>query len=474
MKTTIRILIITCFIFLLFSQHVSAAPRMQIYDHVYVAPDQATCDANPSLIPCYTDIFTAIDNLVDSSASTLTFIGTNYIDNSTTPIRSGPKDIDDNYLGEYPLTIDSLNGEGQIIATGTNATVPIFEIMEGDFAFRDLTIVCLNDNISAIRMIADGVEPDGNLAITNTNIDGCYIGLIDDGGIGDVLIVGNTFNSTGIASASPINYDAEGSILAFANNFIGFTYSLRAQSYGIFNLSHNWWGVYDDATMPTYEVDPPSDSWWNTRLGAEIVDWNAGIAPLGATLGIAQLTGGSDGINVIVTFGRSPSNAPFGNGIEPWVSSMCSDYYDFFTIEATSSDPYTIVLPVDLDTACHEEVWAKRDVFFIPASPTNDTQFDLCASSPTLKTCWPMVNAATLPSATLNHYGLNDLEISGLTYVDLGGTPFVAGSFEGTNPTALTLVDFTAQSSPSQRYIFPVLGFFLVVVFASQFFKRKI
>jgi hypothetical protein len=78
-----------------------------------------------------------------------------------------------------------------------------------------------------------------------------------------------------------------------------------------------------------------------------------------------------------------------------------------------------------------------------------------------------------LPNAILNHHGSNDLEISGLTFLDLGGTPFVAGSFEGTNPTALTLVNFTAQSSPIQRYIFLVLGFSLVVAFASPLFKRK-
>lgn len=464
MKNLQKIFLAIFLVLLIIYQPVSAAPRKQPFDHVYVAED---CGLYPGLNPCYTNVVTAIEDLNGSSTSTLTFVGINYYDNSENPIRSGPTQT-----GAYPITFEGYDDASRIVGTGNQSGVPIFEVNEGNVAFRNITIICSDNDLTAVRLSADGLDTDGNLAMQNVHINGCISAINPDGGIGNAVIIGNTFDSTGVAGATPFNCDTDGSILAFVNNFIGFEYSIRVQNAGIVNLSHNWWGVYDDDNQPIYESGILDETWWNTRLGAEVVAWAAGPAPGGAALGIAQLTGGTDGINVIVSHGRNASNAPFGNGIEPWVSRMCSDYYDFFTINATSSDPYSIILPVDTDTACHEEVWAKRDVFFIPASPTNDDQFDRCASSPSYKSCWPLINAATLPSASITHAGSN-LRISGLSYLDLGGTPIVAGSFEGTNPTAVTLIDFSTRSSKIANLAISMLGFGVVAILVFQTFKKR-
>ena len=292
---------------------------------------------------------------------------------------------------------------------------------------------------------------DGNYSPYSADKDLTLIGYdlptIDAGGNDAVVISGGNVVMKGfqVENADTALALSAGTLTAYANNINSYTTAL-SNTGATFNGSHNWWGVH--------EVKPPSlDSMsWEARLGADIEDWSDG--DLGATLGLASLSGGSSGTGVIVSHGRNfPDDAPFGNGIAPHADNMCSEYYDMFTVNASGSN-WTASVPVDDNVDCNSYTRDEKRLYWVP-------DHSECYPSNNLA-CWDLIEPA---SVVIN--GQN-LEATGLSVSDLGDTPFVAGDNGGSDPTAVTLRSFTTacRIDPS-LFVWVGLGF--VMIFLAGF-----
>ena len=221
-----------------------------------------------------------------------------------------------------------------------------------------------------------------------------------------------------------------GTLIAYANTIDNFTTGL-INSGGTANLKHNWWGTYTDPAPGGL-----SASDWQARLGAPIQSWADGSNS--ATLGNASLNGGT-GTVVIVDHGRGLANAPFDNGIAPHANDMCSDFYDFFTVSGSGS--WNVSVPVDNTTACNSQTRDPGKVFWIPYTTTYSI-----ACTPSNPACWNLI------TTNVTSVGQNIL-VANLSVAALGGTPFVAGSDGGNDPTAVTLIDFMAVPSSNNAAV---------------------
>jgi hypothetical protein len=233
-----------------------------------------------------------------------------------------------------------------------------------------------------------------------------------------------------------------GTLIAYANSIENFTTGLIDGGGCTTNLKHNWWGTYSDPA-PT----GLSAADWQARLGAPIQAWIDGSDS--ATLGNANLTGGT-GTAVIVNHGRGLTQAPFGNGITPHADNMCSDFYDFFTVNGSGG--WNVSVPVDNTAACNSQTLNPGKVFWIPYTTTYSIE---CTSNN--PACWDLIATNIITSG-------QNIVVGNLSVAELGGTPFVAGSDGGNDPTAVTLTAFGAVPTAGN-----VVALMAVLLLASTF-----
>jgi uncharacterized repeat protein (TIGR01451 family) len=295
--------------------------------------------------------------------------------------------------------LNRLNDSGEITVLGSHTLAGA--LSSGNGGANNATVAgssgALVSAITSANNAAGFAVGSGNLTVKGLN-----------------LIAGST--------ADPLfDHGGSGSLHVYANNIGGWTGDPHQGSGGSADLGNNYWGVDAyDATDPGL----PGDG-WQRRLGAAIAQWSGGSDS--ATLGGASLGGGT-GIAVIISHGRGSAAAPFDSGVAPYVDETCSDFYDFFVREATGL--WTVRVPVDPTAACSSD----------PGNPlTNDRLYtipDIGDCAPGSAGCWNL-------APNLSHSG-SQLISSGLSPAALSGTPFVAGTPEGLDPTAVQLSVTTA------------------------------
>jgi hypothetical protein len=288
---------------------------------------------------------------------------------------------------------------------------------------------------------AVSVTSSGNMTMQNSiNTITAFDVVVAMEGSGTAVVKGNSFNGNVTAFEQ-----TSGTLIAYANNIAGYTTALNATG-GSSNLAHNWWGKYSDPIPPGLDVNS-----WDARLGAPVVSWTDGDGT--AVLGAAQLTGGS-GTAVIVSHGRA--NWPFGVGIIGSANMMCSDYYDFFTVNGGGT--WSLEVPVDNTAAGNLNTLAGLRLFWIPDI--------LDCNTPNNSACWDLVTGVTANG--------QNLVASNLTEVDLGGTPFVAGDSDGFDPTAITLQSVRVAAKDNPIWLLLLLGFtFISLSFGTIKFNRR-
>ncbi len=291
----------------------------------------------------------------------------------------------------------------------------------------------INNNTDGIRLESQtgytlSVIAAQNAISGNTNA----VNLIGVG-TANALIKGNT-----IVTNTTVFSQSDGVLTAYANNITNFTTGVITTG-GTYNIRHNWWGKYSDPAPSGVNATD-----WQARLGAPVDTWADGNN--GTALGNANLNGGT-GTAVIVSHGRIAANAPFGNAIAPY---LCSDYYDFFT--ANASGTWTVTVPIDNTADCNSQVRDPGKVFWIP---------------------YPLPDPAHWAPVTTNIITRSQvIAVVNLAPTDLGGTPFVAGL--GSNPTAITLIDFSAASTSTNYVLLIVLPIVLASIIVGLRVRRKV
>jgi hypothetical protein len=267
------------------------------------------------------------------------------------------------------------------------------------------------------------------IRITGNSFTNVTTGLqVQSNGLAQVA--GNSFTT----GSTPFETAAGTSVVAYANNISGFANGHTGT--GAPNLRHNYWGTTDPLAAALPGLDATT---WAARLGVDVEGWADGTGT--ATLGGATLSGGT-GTGVIVSHGRDlVSDSPFGNGTAGYGDAMCSEYYDFFTVNGGGN--WTVTVPVDNNVSCNANTRDMQRLYWI-------ADISQCTPSTNL-TCWDLVAGTTTSGQTL--------QVAGLTAAQLGGTPFVAGSPQSTDPNLATVRRLTATpASP------PLAGLGVAVV----------
>jgi hypothetical protein len=302
---------------------------------------------------------------------------------------------------------------------------------------------CFGTVQAALNVLADGglVTTYGthNIATTLTSDNaGANSATFDGtgtlnwtGGAGALFTIGAgaiTVKGLNLTNANTVfNRTGAGALTAYANNILTFTTAYAGA--GTPAIGHNFWGTNNPlAAAPT---GMPAGE-WSQRMGAQRSSWAEGTsaASLPVSNGTARLTGQA-GTAVIVSHGRGAANAPFGNGIAPYVNQTCSDFFDLFTINGSGT--YTASLPLDATPGCINNTLNQKRIDWITT---------IASCSPSTNTaCWGPISTARVNIAAPN------LEVTGLTVAELGGTPFVAGDVNGNDPTAIQLRSIGASAS---------------------------
>jgi hypothetical protein len=384
--------------------------------HIYVASSLAACNFEA---PCTNNVELALDWVANDGWITI-------LDNYTvdTGLMSGNGGANNLLIdGPGTLTWDS----------GVDST--LFTVGTGNITFDSVSMEAI------VPGTAVSVTSSGNLTMQNSiNTITAFDVVVAMEGSGTAVVKGNSFNGNVTAFEQ-----TSGTLIAYANNIAGYTTALNATG-GSSNLAHNWWGKYSDPIPPGLDVNS-----WDARLGAPVVSWTVGDGT--AVLGAAQLTGGS-GTAVIVSHGRA--NWPFGVGIIGSANMMCSDYYDFFTVNGGGT--WSLEVPVDNTAACNLNTLAGLRLFWIPDI--------LDCNTPNNSACWDLVMGVTANG--------QNLVASNLTVVDLGGTPFVAGDSDGFDPTAITLQSVRVAAKDNPLWLLLLLGFtFISLSFGTIKFNRR-
>ncbi len=308
----------------------------------------------------------------------------------------------------------------------------------------------------------------GDLTISNSTITGNTASSTPGGAVqqagGTLTLTGNTITAN---NGTPGLVQSGGSITAYANTITanngGSTATQATRSDGTGSVRHNWWGCGFTACITGFAA---SD--WQYRLGAPIVAWAAGdgsatLASVGSSSTTATLTGGT-GTAVIVSHGTGdPANAPFGKTDGSTV--VCSDFFDFFVVDASGTWDATVPL-YDSPAAC--------------GSTTIPYVLDLTTSAPEHSTPCP-APALNAQSCYWNAYGggvtvgSGTLTLSGLSVGDLAGTPIAAGDAANADPTSITLTDFTARPGSSALLLLlpVVVGLLAIIAIAVGMLRRR-
>ncbi len=324
---------------------------------------------------------------------------------------------------------DCHDGGSGVLCSGGPAASNLVQVQADNVTLRDLTLDGDAPGLTS-GITRNGADLDArnglvlgafnNLAVRNSTIRNVYLDSLYLTG-GNVTMSGATLNNQ-----DTVFDQTSGALTAYANSIISYTTALT-QTGGTRNLRHNWWGTF--SVTPTLVADAD----WRARLGAPIMIWTEGSN--GAALGDASLTGGT-GTAVIVDHGRSFTGAPFGNTIFDY-GSMCSDYYDFFTVNGSGT--WSISVPVDISVGgCLTQTLEPGKIYWIPP----DTPYDVDCTPFDNKACWDLLTTNVIT-------GSQNITVTGLTPTQLGGTQFVAGTITGSDPTVVAIVGLAATTDRS-------------------------
>ena len=217
------------------------------------------------------------------------------------------------------VTLQSGSPSASLTASGSDAIT----VQNGDVVIKNLAIIA-DPSFSAIRIDGGNVKVKGNTIDVN--------------------------NSTAFECGSGI-------LNAYANNLFNVVNGVSGSGCTV-NLEHNFWGVYDGSGPSGLSPDD-----WTARLGNVVEAYSDATFTIpggSVTLNGAALGGGT-GTAVIVSHGKN--YPPFGNGITPYINSMCGDYYDFFVRGGNGN--WYISMPVDDNVPCNTNVLAPQVVFRI-------------------------------------------------------------------------------------------------------------
>jgi|GEM_PF-3584943 len=252
--------------------------------------------------------------------------------------------------------------------------------------------------------------------------------MVNDGEAFVLSVAGSSLtvagNQTRVKNTQPAFRLNSGTLTAYANNLSGFGSGV-INTGGTFKGAHNWWGSAFTAPLGLSAAD------WAARLGAPMAAWAEGNGS--ATLGSAMLSGGT-GTAVIVSHGRGLANAPFGNGVAPYVDQMCSEFYDFFTVNGSGT--WQADVPVDNTVDCNANTLTPMKLAWIPAG----TDYTAECTPASNTNCWDGI-----PVVRVSAPGGQILRVNGLTVAELGGTQIVAGDSGGNDPTVVSLAGFAAR-----------------------------
>jgi hypothetical protein len=288
------------------------------------------------------------------------------------------------------------------------------------------TVSVTGNTISSNTVNGIIASTDGTLTVENNTISSNGDDGVDNSGA-TLTLRGNTIeNNTGYG------FDvAGGTNVAYANNFSGNKGGgFQAFVGDVDDAAKNWWGSHSDNTVgPTTSSGGSYTAAWAVRLGAAVDTWAAGTDSV--TLGNAQLTrtGGSSADGVIISFGRASANAPFGNGVPPYVNQACSPFYDFYALGSTTN--WRVVLPIDNTTDCNSNVLTQEIAYTI----NNVAE---CATANN-SACWDRIGNGNI---------LVDNNTLLIDNLDLSGTHIVSGdSSGGLDPTAINLLGSSASQN---------------------------
>ena len=293
-----------------------------------------------------------------------------------------------------------------------------------------------------------GTSPTISKDVTIEGTSGSKIGPVAIQDPANVTLRGTTINGGG---ATAITNNSTNAATVYANNFENFTTALAGT--GTTNAPYNWWGQYTTQPSGVSAAD------WAKRLGAPVSSWGMG------TLGAAKLEPqpGSTGTGIIVSHGNSA--VPFDQGVFPYSSQVCSDYYDFFVLNG--SGDWKVTVPVDAIEAC--DVPLTNVKLFVFATLDNTPDFATCAAGPSPNAdpaCWDSVGDAGGESIT-SDFSTRTLIWTTASVGELNGTPIVAGTTGGADPTAVTLESFSGiVFTPSNRLVAVAAGLLGVAVMA--------
>jgi len=250
--------------------------------------------------------------------------------------------------------------------------------------------------MTAIGVSSDSAGQSVSITATNNFVNEAITGLSLTGTepIDHVTFAGNRISDLNTA----FRVDTTGNLYAYANNIADFVIAINDPSHAL-NARHNWWGSY--STRP---VGVDDDS-WNYRLGAPMETWGMEM------LADATLTSaGGSGQGIIVGHGSGAARAPFGQSTLPYGNVPCSDYYDFFVLNATGA--WTVRIPLDTGMAgCGgDDLTLYR--YALTGGGWPDTG---CSGA----ACW-----LTPPGVTRDG---DYLEVTVDADTILSGTPFIAG-----------------------------------------------
>ncbi|MCA9898991.1 MAG: DNRLRE domain-containing protein [Ardenticatenaceae bacterium] len=296
-------------------------------------------------------------------------------------------------------------GDEAVINWTGGANGRLIEAGNSNLTIMNITLNCSQNCGTATAVRSTG---SGRVLVKNGAISG-FATAVQQNGIGETSVKGNSFsnNSTAFGQSS-------GTLEAYANNISGFGTAFSGGG-GTANLNNNFWGT----ALGNAPTGLPQTA-WDARLAAEVDSWTDTSSRIGrAKLGDAALESSDDsGTAVLVSYGRSPANAPFN---EPLTGGgLCSDYYETFvrgTIGAGAT--WTLNIPVDNNAGCNADVLAQqalRQVGNVADCPGTGNP-----------ACWDNAASVTTSGQTL--------QISGLSTAALTRGTFAANVSASVQPT---------------------------------------
>ncbi len=303
-------------------------------------------------------------------------------------------------------------------------------------------VVVLGDHTTSISL------QSGNGGTNRAALDGRYGGTITwtgntgnlfASGTGPLTIVGLTLQCQGDCTNSTTFGQTGGTLLAYANNIIGFNQGYTGS--GSANLRHNWWGASADA------ASIGQNDAYDFRLGANVMDWDT------LTLDEAKMRNlDGQGVGIIISHDRGETQAPFGAATSSDGNSQCSDYFDYFTVNGGGS--WLVEIPIDNTPSGCIDVHTNGTIFGF-AQTANGAPDTSCVAG----ACWQSFAQST------SLVRPNNVRLR-LDASQLQGTPIVAANIEGNDPTAVSLSDLsTMPNSPRLAILLGIaVGLFLTGV----------